>query len=97
MKIYIGNMSFDTTEENLRQAFEGFGEVSSCNVIMDKFSGKPRGFAFVEMTNGDQANAAIGGLDGKDMDGRALKVSEARPRTDNNTGNRGDSYRQSRY
>ncbi len=97
MKIYIGNMSFDTTEENLRQAFEGFGEVTSCNVIMDKFSGKPRGFAFVEMTNGDEANAAIGGLDGKELDGRALKVSEARPRTDNNAGSRRNFSRQSRY
>ena len=97
MKIYIGNMSFDTTEENLRQAFEGFGEVSSCNVIMDNFSGKPRGFAFVEMTNGDEANAAIGGLDGKELDGRALKVSEARPKTDNNDGQRRNFSRQSRY
>ncbi len=97
MKIYIGNMSFDTTEENLRQAFEGFGEVTSCNVIMDNFSGKPRGFAFVEMTNGDQANAAISGLDGKEIDGRSLKVSEARPKTDNNSGPRKNFSRQSRY
>jgi RNA recognition motif-containing protein len=97
MKIYIGNMSFDTTEENLRQAFEGFGEVTSCNVIMDNFSGKPRGFAFVEMTNGDEANAAIGGLDGKEFDGRALKVSEARPKTDNNSGPRKNFSRPSRY
>ena len=97
MKIYIGNMSFDTTEEQLRQAFEGFGEVASCNVIMDNFSGKPRGFAFVEMTNGDGANAAIGGLDGKEFDGRALKVSEARPKTDYNSGPRKSFSRQSRY
>jgi len=97
MKIYIGNMSFDTTEDQLRQAFQSFGEVSTCNVIMDSFSNKPRGFAFVEMSNGDEAKAAIGGLDGKELDGRQLKVSEARPRTDNNSGNRGNSYRQSRY
>ena len=97
MKIYIGNMSFDTTEEQLRQAFESFGAVTSCNVIMDNFSGKPRGFAFVEMTNGDEANAAIGGLDGKEFDGRALKVSEARPKTDNNSGPRKSFSRQSRY
>ncbi len=97
MKIYIGNMSFDTTEVQLRQAFEGFGEVSSCNVIMDNFSGKPRGFAFVEMTNGDEAKAAISGLDGQELDGRTLKVSEARPRTDNNSGPRKSFNRQPRY
>lgn len=97
MKIYIGNMSFDTTEEQLRQAFESFGEVSSCNVIMDNFSGKPRGFAFVEMTNGDEAKTAIGSLDGKELDGRALKVSEARPRTENNSGPRKSYNSQSRY
>lgn len=97
MKIYIGNMSFDTTEDQLRQAFEGFGEVSSCNVIMDNFSGKPRGFAFVEMSNGDEAKTAIGSLDGKELDGRALKVSEARPRTENNSGPRKSYNSQSRY
>jgi RNA recognition motif-containing protein len=90
-------MSFDTTEEKLRQAFEGFGEVSSCNVIMDSFSNKPRGFAFVEMTNNDEAKAAISGLDGQDLDGRAIKVSEARPKNDNKTGNRRNFNRQSRY
>jgi len=82
MNIYIGNLSFNTTEDQLRQAFESFGEVSSVNIITDKFSGKPRGFAFVEMSNQDEANAAITGLNGQDMDGREMNVNEARPRAD---------------
>ncbi len=82
MNIYIGNLSFNTTEDQLRQAFESFGEVSSVNIITDKFSGKPRGFAFVEMSSQDEANAAITGLNGQDMDGREMNVNEARPRAD---------------
>jgi len=97
MKIYIGNMSFNTTEDQLRQAFEGFGEVSSCNVIMDSFSNRPRGFAFVEMSNGDEAKAAITDPNGKEFDGRELNVSEARPRDNNNSGNRRSSNHNSRY
>ncbi|MEA2031270.1 MAG: RNA-binding protein, partial [candidate division Zixibacteria bacterium] len=69
MNIYIGNLSFDTTEEQLREAFEGFGEVSSVNIIKDKYTGDPRGFAFVEMSNKDEAAAAISGLSGQDMNG----------------------------
>jgi RNA recognition motif-containing protein len=92
MNIYIGNMSFDTTEEQLRQAFEGFGEVSTVNIITDKYSGQPRGFAFVEMSSNDEANAAISGLNGKDLNGRTLNVNEAKPRKQNN--NRGgNNYR----
>ncbi|MCK4607764.1 MAG: RNA-binding protein, partial [candidate division Zixibacteria bacterium] len=77
MNIYIGNLSFDTTDEQLRQAFEGFGEVSSINIITDSYSGKPRGFAFVEMSNQNEAVAAIAGLNGQELDGRTLNVNEA--------------------
>jgi RNA recognition motif-containing protein len=96
MNIYIGNMSFDTTEDQLRQAFAAFGEVSTVNIITDKYSGEPRGFAFVEMSAKSEAAAAIGGLNGQDLNGRALNVNEARPRNEN--GNRGggnNSYRKS--
>lgn len=98
MNIYIGNMSFDTTETQLRQAFEGFGEVSSVRMITDRDSGKPKGFAFVEMTSKDEAKAAVVGLKGHELNGRTLTVDEAKPRTENNndhTGNRdgGNHYR----
>lgn len=80
MNIYVGNVSFDTTEDQLREAFEGFGEVTSVNIITDKYSGKPRGFAFVEMSAKDEAVAAISGLNGRDLGGRTLNVNEARAR-----------------
>ncbi len=91
MNIYIGNMSYDTTEDHLRQAFEGFGEVTSVKVISDRDSGKPKGFAFVEMSGQDEAKAAISGLNGQDLNGRALNVNEAKPRTEN--GNRSSGNR----
>ena len=87
MNIYVGNMSYDTTEENLRQAFEGFGEVETVKVITDRESGRPKGFAFVEMSSKDEAMAAISGLSGQEMNGRELNINEAKPRTD--SGNRG--------
>ncbi len=93
MNIYIGNLSFDTTENQLRQAFEGFGEVSTVNIITDKYSGEPRGFAFVEMSTKDEAVAAIAGLNGKDMNGRALNVNEAKPRVQNSNRSGGGGYR----
>ena len=86
MNIYIGNMSYETTEDQLRQAFQGFGEVSTVKVITDRESGQPKGFAFVEMPTATEANAAISGLNGSDMNGRALNVNQAKPKTDN--GNR---------
>ena len=95
MNIYIGNLSFDTTEEQLQQAFEGFGEVSSVNIIKDKYTGDPRGFAFVEMSNKDEAAAAISGLSGQDMNGRTLNVNEARPRNDRNDQSNRGGYRDS--
>jgi len=82
MNIYIGNMSSDTTEAQLRQAFEGFGEVSTVNIITDKYSGEPRGFAFVEMSGKSESLAAISGLNGQDLNGRALNVDEAKPRAE---------------
>jgi RNA recognition motif-containing protein len=80
MNIYIGNLSFETTEEQLCQAFEGFGEVSTVKIIADRYSGKSRGFAFVEMSAEDEAAAAISGLNGQELNGRALNVNEAKPR-----------------
>lgn len=89
MNIYVGNLSFDTTEEQLRQAFEGFGEVSSVNIITDKYSGESRGFGFVEMASQDAATAAISGLNGQELNGRTLNVNEARPRTERGGGGGG--------
>lgn len=86
MNIYIGNLSYETTEDDLRQAFEGFGEVTGVNILTDKYSGKPRGFAFVEMAVKEEAEAAITGLNGKDLNGRTINVSEARPRTEGGGG-----------
>ncbi len=82
MKIYVGNMSYDTTEDDLKQAFEAMGQVASVTIIKDKFSGRSKGFGFVEMPDNAQAEAAITGLNGKDLQGRTLNVNEARPRTD---------------
>ena len=79
-KVYVGNLSFDTTEDTLRELFEAHGEVSSINVITDRYTGRSRGFAFVEMAADDAAKAAITALDGQLVDGRQLKVAEARPR-----------------
>jgi RNA recognition motif-containing protein len=80
MNIYVGNLSFNTDDEGLREAFEAYGEVSSASVIQDKFSGRSRGFGFVEMPVATEGQAAIEGLNGAELDGRALKVNEARPR-----------------
>jgi RNA recognition motif-containing protein len=79
--IYVGNMNYDTTEGTLRELFAEYGEVTSVSVITDRYTGRPRGFAFVEMADEAAANAAIAALDGRDVDGRTLKVNEARPRT----------------
>lgn len=98
MNIYVGNLSFDTTDEQLRQAFEAFGEVTSVNIIKDRYTGEPRGFGFVEMSDKDAATEAINGLNGQDFNGRTLNVNEARPRTDRGGGrggNRGGGGRRS--
>ncbi|UCG61341.1 MAG: RNA-binding protein [Candidatus Zixiibacteriota bacterium] len=88
MNIYVGNLSYDTAEEDLRQAFENFGQVSSVNIITDKYSGRSRGFGFVEMATKEEGEAAITGLNGQELHGRKLNVNEARPKQD-----RGDSDR----
>ena len=80
MNIYVGNLSPEVTEDDLRQAFEEFGQVESVNVIKDKFSGESRGFGFVEMPVKDEAQSAIDGLNEKDLKGLTLNVNEARPR-----------------
>jgi RNA recognition motif-containing protein len=82
MNIYVGNLPYQTTEDDLRSAFAEYGEVSSVNIVKDRFSGESRGFGFVEMSSDDEANAAIAGLDGKDYQGRTLKINQARPRED---------------
>ncbi|MFQ5502395.1 MAG: RNA recognition motif domain-containing protein [Phycisphaerae bacterium] len=79
-KLYVGNLSYRTDEPALEQAFSEFGAVSSVAVIKDRYSGESKGFGFVEMDDDSEAQAAIDGLNGKDLDGRSLKVNEARPR-----------------
>lgn len=80
MNIYVGNLSYSLSESELREAFAGFGEVSSVKVLMDRETGRSRGFGFVEMPNQSEAEAAIAQLNGKDLGGRALRVNEARPK-----------------
>ena len=80
MNIYVGNLPFEVTEEVLEAAFAEYGEVSSARVIVDRFSGRSRGFGFVEMVNDSDAESAIEGLNGKDFKGRVLTVNQARPR-----------------
>jgi RNA recognition motif-containing protein len=82
MNIYVGNLSHDATEDDVRQAFEAFGEVSTINLIKDKFSGESRGFGFVEMPTKSEADAAITALNGQEVKGRAINVNEARPRAE---------------
>ncbi len=83
MKLYIGNLSRDTAEGELRQAFEAHGQVTSVNIIKDKFSGDSKGFGFVEMSSKAEGEAAIANLNGQELKGRTINVSEARPRTEN--------------
>ncbi len=82
MNIYVGNLSYNLTEEDLRQAFEAFGQVSSATIVKDKYSGQARGFGFVEMPNQGEAQTAIKNLNGKELQGRPLNVNEARPRAE---------------
>lgn len=82
MNIYAGNLARQTTEEELKQVFEEFGQVTSVTIIKDKFSGESRGFGFVEMPSRAEAQAALDSLNGKDLNGRVLNVNEALPRTD---------------
>jgi cold-inducible RNA-binding protein len=82
MKLYVGNLAYSITDADMQSTFEDYGTVDSAVVIMDRDSGRSKGFGFVEMSDEAEAKAAMAGLDGKDIDGRALKVNEARPRED---------------
>ncbi len=102
MNIYVGNLSYEVTEDELKQEFSAFGQVAAVNIIKDKISGQPRGFAFVEMPVAAEGQAAIAGLKGKQVKGRALEVNEARPREsrggfDSGRGGPGGGGRQGRY
>jgi RNA recognition motif-containing protein len=99
MKLYVGNLSYETTEGDLRTAFEGFGKVSSVNIVTDKYTGKSRGFGFVEMDSTDEANEAISNLHDSELNGRNLNINEAKPRNDKRGGGGGfrkkrDGYRE---
>lgn len=99
MNIYVGNLSRELTEEELRQEFEAFGQVVTVNIIKDKYSGQPRGFGFVEMATKAEGQAAIDGLKGKLLRERTLDVSEARPRSEGRRGGGGGGFggRRGRY
>ncbi len=89
MKIYVGNLSYNVTEEELRQALESFGPVTSASIIKDKTTGQSKGFGFVEMAAEADGKAAIEGLNGKELKGRAIVVNEARPRPEGSAGRGG--------
>lgn len=86
MNIYVGNLSYGVTEEDLKEAFESFGEVETAKIIKDRYSGESKGFGFVEMPDRAGAEAAIDGLDGTELKGRTIKVNKARPRSEGRRG-----------
>ena len=86
MNIYVGNLSYDTDDHALRQTFEKYGSVDSVNIIFDKFSGRAKGFGFIEMPDNSEAQKAIDELDGQDLDGRNIKVNQAKPREERGGG-----------
>jgi RNA recognition motif-containing protein len=89
MNIYVGNLSYEVTEEDLQEAFGVFGQIESVKIIKDTYSGRSKGFGFVEMANNADAQSAINGLNDKELKGRTLKVNTARPRTENRGGRGG--------
>jgi cold-inducible RNA-binding protein len=89
INIYVGNLSFDASEGELKSLFESYGEVDSAKIIVDQFTGRSRGFGFIEMRNREEGLKAIQELDAKDLKGRSLKVNEARPRTNSGGGGGG--------
>ncbi len=91
-KLYVGNLSFNTSAQDLETTFGAFGTVQSANLIEDRDTGRSRGFGFVEMSSADEAQAAIASLDGKEMDGRSLKVNEAKPREDRGGSSNGGGF-----
>ncbi|UCE40275.1 MAG: RNA-binding protein [Candidatus Aminicenantes bacterium] len=92
MNIYAGNLPWGLSEEDLREAFEAFGEVVSVKIIKDKFTGRSRGFGFVEMPNQEEGESAISALNGKDLKGREIVVNQARPRRDDQGGGGGGGF-----
>ena len=88
-KLFVGNLSFNTTENDLQDAFAAHGTVTEANLMMDRATGRPRGFAFITMSSAEEAQKAIAALNGADLDGRALMVNEARPKTDRPPGGGG--------
>lgn len=88
-KIYVGNLSFQTTDDTLRQAFAAFGEISSCAIVIDRYTNNSKGFAFIEYTDDQAAEAAIGGMTGQTIDGRQLRVSEANAKPQGDRGSYG--------
>lgn len=105
-KVFVGNLSLQTTQDDLLSVFSQYGNVETVNVITDRMTGQPRGFAFVEMTDRQQAETAIAALNGSNLQGRTLNVNEARPKPEggfggggfsNRGGNRGNSFRKSRW
>jgi len=95
MNIYVGNLSYDVTEQSLRQTFEAFGNVASVNLIKDKYTGQSKGFGFVEMPEKSEAMAAIEALNGKELKGRTMNVNEARPPAEDRRGGGGGPRRKS--
>ena len=93
MNIYVGNLSFDTSESDLQAAFAAYGAVSTARIATDRDTGRARGFGFVEMANQEEAQAAIKALNGSDLEGRTLTVNEARPREERRTGGGGGGNR----
>ena len=93
MNIYVGSLSYNVTEEDLKQAFEPFGEVESVSIIKDTYSGRSKGFGFVEMPAKSEAQSAIESLNGKELKGRTVEVNEARPRSKGRRGGSGGGGR----
>ena len=97
MNIYVGNLAYGTTEEDLRSIFSAFGDVSKVSIIKDKETGRSKGFGFVEMPDDSEAQSAINALNDSDLDGRTIVVSKAQPREDRNSGGGGGGYNRNRY
>ena len=95
--IFVGNLSFGTTEDTLRSMFDAYGTVQRVNIVTDRDTGQARGFAFVEMGVDSEGNAAISGLNGRDLDGRALNVNEARPKPERGSGGGGGGRSNNRW
>ncbi len=91
--IFVGNLSFNTSEDELRQLFEPYGQVDRVSILTDRETGRSRGFGFVEMTNAEEGDKAIAGLNGSQFGGRAINVNEARPKAERAAGGRGDRGR----